>query len=209
MTEVPRDPSTLTDEELDAAIAAAIGRELRDDEELPLRGAADPAGAGPDDADADPEDRMARGYARNRARDEAIRAALRPLAPGERTGALVAGAVVAVLLAIGVVVGALTTHDLRDKGGSLPFGLFLGVIFLTVAWGMWSGRYWAVLAFEAFLWFEVIVVTIALIVASTWTAFALCVTVIALSGWLAWKLIRVMARIQAHDRQQAGLDILS
>ncbi|MCW3007645.1 MAG: hypothetical protein JWP17_2271, partial [Solirubrobacterales bacterium] len=61
------------------------------------------------------------------------------------------------------VVGALTTHDLRDKGGSLPFGLFLGVIFLVLAWGMWSSRYWAVLAFEAFLWFEVIVVTIALI----------------------------------------------
>jgi hypothetical protein len=196
-----RDPSELTDEELDEAIAAAIGRELADDEELPPLPAEAPA--------EDPEDAMRRGYARGRARDEAIRAALRPLPPGERTHALIAATVVCVLLAIGLVVGALTTNDLRDKGGSLPFGLFLGVIFLVVAWGMWNGRYWAVLSFEAFLWFEVIVVTIALIVASTWSAFALCVGVIAVSGWLAWKLIRVMARIQAYDRQQRGLDILS
>jgi K+-sensing histidine kinase KdpD len=181
------DPSTLTDEELDAAIAAKAAAEREDHGDETMR----------------------RGYARSRARDEAIRAALRPLPPGERTRALEVAAVVAVLLAIAVVVGALTTHDLRDKGGSLPFGLFLGVIFLVLAWGMWNSRYWAVLSFEAFLWFEVIVVTIALIVASTWTAFAVCVAVIALSGWMAWKLIRVMARIQAYDRQRAGLDILS
>ncbi|MCW3007644.1 MAG: hypothetical protein JWP17_2270 [Solirubrobacterales bacterium] len=156
-----------------------------------------------------PDEAMREGYARNRARDEAIRAALRPLPPGERTRALTVAAVVSVLLAVGIVVGALTTHDLRDKGGSLPFGLFLGVVFLALAWGMWNGRYWAVLSFEAFLWFEVIMVAIALIVASSWTAFAVCVAVIGLSGWLAWKLIRVMARIQAYDRQQAGLDILS
>jgi hypothetical protein len=200
----PRDPSELTDQELDEAIAAAIGRELLDDEDL-----LPPPAAAAATEDASSDDGLRRGYARGRARDEAIRAALRPLAPGERTGSLVAATVVCVLLAIGVVVGALTTDDLRDKGGSLPFGIFLGIVFLVVAWGMWNGRYWAVLSFEAFLWFEVIVVTIALIVASTWSAFVLCVAVIALSGWLAWKLIRVMARIQAYDRQQRGLDILS
>jgi hypothetical protein len=198
--DVPRDPSTLTDAELDEAIAAAIGRELSEDEELPP--VAQPAGP-------PTEDELRRGYARNRARDEAIRAALRPLPPGERTPSLVAAVIVCALLAVGIVVGALTTHDLRDKGGSLPFGLFLGIVFLTVAGSMWQGRYWAVLAFEAFLWFEVIMVTIALIVASTWTAFVVCVAVIALSGWLAWKLIRVMARIQAYNRRAAGLDILS
>jgi hypothetical protein len=204
--ERPIDPSEMTDEELDAAVAEALAREI-DFDDVPAA-----------DADVDPEaadrevlgdETMRRGYARNRARDQAIRQALRPLAPGERTPALIVASVVSVLLAIGVVVGALTTSDLRDKGGSLPFGIFLGLVFLAVGWGMWNGRYWAVLSFEAFLWFEVIVVTIALIVASTWSAFVLCVAVIALSGWLAWKLIRVMARIQAYDRRRRGLDILS
>lgn len=196
--ERPIDPSQLTDEELDAAVAEALARDGQLDEDPPAAA----------DVVAD-DDALRRGYARGRERDDAIRRALRPLAPGERTPPLIIASVVSLLLAIGVVVGALTTGDLRDKGGSLPFGLFLGVVFLGLAWGMWNGRYWAVLAFEAFLWFEVIVVGIALIVASTWTAFALCVVVIGLSGWMAWKLVRVMARIQAYDRQQAGLDILS
>jgi hypothetical protein len=150
----------------------------------------------------DPREAMARGYARGRERDEAIRAALAPLPPGERTTSLTVAVVVAVLLAVAVVVGALTTHDLREKGGTVPFGIFLAVLLLGCAWGMWRTRYWAVLAFEAFLWFEVIVSALALVVASSWAAFAICIVVIGLSGWLAWKLIRVMARIQAYERAQ-------
>jgi hypothetical protein len=146
-------------------------------------------------------DGMARGYARGRERDEAIRATLTPLGPGERTTALNVAIVVAVVLAIAVVIGALTTHDLREKGGTVPFGIFLALALLACAWGMWRTRYWAVLAFEAFLWFEVIVSALALVVANTWTAFVICILVVALSGWLAWKLIRVMARIQAYERQ--------
>jgi hypothetical protein len=69
---------------------------------------------------------------------------------------------------------------------------------------MWRGRYWAVLGFEAFLAFEIIVAALALIVARTWYGAVICVLVVGLSGWLAWKLIRVMARIQAHDREHRG-----
>jgi hypothetical protein len=150
----------------------------------------------------EPREAMARGYARGRERDEAIRAALTPLAPGERTTALNVAVVAAILLAIAIVVGALTTADLRDKGGTVPFGIFIAVVLLVCAWGMWHTRYWAVLAFEAFLWFEVIVSALALVVASSWAAFAVCIVVIGLSGWLAWKLIRVMARIQAYERAE-------
>jgi hypothetical protein len=154
----------------------------------------------------DPNAAMARGYARGRERDEAIRAALAPLPPGERTTALNVAVVVAILIAAAVVVGALITPDLRDKGGSVPFGVFIALVLLACAWGMWQTKYWAVLAFEAFLWFEVIVSALALVVASSWAAFVICLLVIGLSGWLAWKLIRVMARIQAWERAQLGLD---
>jgi len=155
------------------------------------------------------DDDLRRGYARGRARDEEIRAALVPLQPGERTTALTVAVVVAVLLAIGVVVGALTTDDLGDKGGTVPFGVFLAALLIACAWGMWNARYWAVLGFEAFLWFQVIMATLALVVASSWAAFAVCIVVIGLSGWLAWKLIRVMARIQARDRAPGPPDPLS
>ncbi len=147
------------------------------------------------------DDALRRGYARSRENADAIRAALVPLHPGERTTSLTVAVVVAVLLAIAVTVGALTTEDLREKGGTIPFGIFLSGVLLFVAWGMWHTRYWAVLAFEAFLWFQMIMTALALVVASSWVAFVLCIVLIGLSGWLSWKLIRVMARIQAADRQ--------
>lgn len=150
----------------------------------------------------DPREAMARGYARGRERDEAIRRALVPLAPGERTRALVVAVVVALALAIAIVVGALTTSDLREKGGAVPFGIFIAIVLVVCAWGMWNTRYWAVLAFDAFMWFHVIVSSLAIVVASTWTAVALCVAVVTLAGTMAWKLIRVMARIQAYERLQ-------
>jgi len=151
----------------------------------------------------EPREAMARGYARGRERDEEIRRSLVPLAPGERTTALVVAVVVAVALAIGVVIGALTTSDLREKGGAVPFGIFIALVLLFCAWGMWNTRYWAVLAFDAFMWFHVIVASLALVVASSWAAAVLCVGVVALAGTMAWKLIRVMARIQAYDRLAA------
>src|SRR5918999_4957548 len=43
---------------------------------------------------------LPRGYARSRARDEAIRAGLRPLRPGERPTAVTVGAIVATVLAV-------------------------------------------------------------------------------------------------------------
>ncbi len=141
-----------------------------------------------------------RGYARGRERDEAIRAALAPLAPGQRTTALTVAAVVAVVLAIGVLVGAATGGDLASRGGSWTGAALIAAVLLLAAWGMWRTRYWAVLGFEAFLAFQIIVAALALVVASSWYAAALCVAVVGLSGWLAWKLIRVMARIQAWGR---------
>jgi hypothetical protein len=147
---------------------------------------------------------MARGYARGRERDERIRAALDPLAPGQRTTGLTVACVVAVVLAITVLVGAATSNDLASRGGSWPGAIIIAALLGLAAFGMWRGRYWAVLGFEAFLAFEIIVAALALIVARTWYGAVICVLVVGLSGWLAWKLIRVMARIQAYERAHHG-----
>ncbi len=130
-------------------------------------------------------------------RDEALRAQLDPLSPGERPVALLVAVGVSALLAVGVLVGALTVHDLSSHGGSLAGGVFLAAVLALLAQGMYRQRYWAVLGFEALLAFQVIVTSLALVVASTLTAAGGSLLAIVLGGWLFWKLIRVMGRIQA------------
>lgn len=134
-------------------------------------------------------------------RDEQARSALTPLEPGERPPALRVAVAVAVLLALGVVVGVLTIHDLSRHGGSLAGGVFLACALVLLALGMYRRRYWAVLGFEAVLAFQIIVTSLALVVASTLLAAGLCLLSIVLGGWLFWKLVRVMGRIQAQDRR--------
>jgi hypothetical protein len=137
-------------------------------------------------------------------RDAEARAALEPLAAEEWPRPLVAAIVVAVLLAVVVMVGAASVHDLNRHGGSLPGAIFLAAVLVALASGMYRHRYWAVLAFEALLAFQVIVTSLALVVASTVTAAAVCIVSIGLGGWLFWKLVRVMGRIQAAGRGQDG-----
>lgn len=134
------------------------------------------------------------------ARPRAATAALPALGPGERPRPLQIAVALAVALAVAVLAGAFTIHNLSRHGGSLPGGLFLAGALLLLARGMWERRYWAVLSFEALLAFQIIVTSLALIVAETLLAAGLCVLSIGLAGWLFWKLVRVMGRIQAGER---------
>lgn len=135
-------------------------------------------------------------------RDAMARAELDPLAPGERPRALLIAVGVCVVLAIAVLAGALSVHDLSRHGGSLPGAIVLAAILSLLALGMYRRRYLAVLGFEALLAFQILVTSLALVVASTLTAAAVCVLGVGLAGWLFWKLIRVMGRIQAGERRE-------
>ena len=135
------------------------------------------------------------------ARDDLLRATLEPLREGERPRALLVASAVCILLAIAVIVGAVSIHDLSRRGGSLAGGVFLTIVLLLLAQGMYRRRYWAVLSFQALLAFQIIVTSLALIVASTLLAAAICLLSIGLGGWLFWKLIRVMGRIQVGERR--------
>jgi hypothetical protein len=126
---------------------------------------------------------------------------LTPLAEHERPSALLAAVAVSAALAVAVIVGALTVHDLSRRGGSLPGAIFLAAILTLLAQGMYRRRYFAVLGFEALLAFQILVTSLALVVASTLLAAAVCLIGIGLGGWLFWKLIRVMGRIQAGERR--------
>ncbi len=138
---------------------------------------------------------------RSPSREEIARATLKPLGEDERPPALLVAVAVATALALIVIVGALTIHGLHRHGGSLPGGVFLAGVLGLLALGMYRRRYWAVLSFEALLAFQILVTSLALVVSSTLLAAGLCLVSIVLAGWLFWKLVRVMGRIQAGERQ--------
>jgi uncharacterized membrane-anchored protein YitT (DUF2179 family) len=127
---------------------------------------------------------------------EEIRAALTPLAPGERPPALIVAILLAGALGLAVAIGTATIHELHRYGGSLPGGIFLSAFLLGVAFGMARRRYWAVVTFEALLVFQMLVATISLVLSNTLPAAAFSLLALALGGVLFWKLIRVMARLQ-------------
>jgi hypothetical protein len=156
--------------------------------------------AAPPKADPAAGEAMRRGYARSEERNEALRAGLTPLAPGERPLALTVAAVLsAVLATVNLAAFALGVEVDGRRPGALGVLLF-GALMLAAAWGLWHRRYWAVLGFEALLGITLAFAALSLMVASNVAALVLCVVILAGGGWLFWKLIRVMGRLQAPPR---------
>jgi hypothetical protein len=145
---------------------------------------------------------MARGYARSRERDDAARAALVPLAPGEKPRAVVVSAALAALIALGNLVLLAAGWEV-DGERPVVGGLIFTAVMLTAAVGMWQLRYWAVLGFEVLLGVSLVFALLGLLRASNPEAVLACVAVIVVAGPLFWFLIRAMARIQMPERRTA------
>jgi hypothetical protein len=144
---------------------------------------------------------MARGYARGRERDAAARAALKPLAPGERPLAVTLAALLAAVLGVSNVVLLVAGYEVDDNGQSAVGALIFAALMAAAAIGMWQCRYWAVLGFEALLGIAIVFAAISLMVASNLVAVLLCVGIIATASPFFWFLIRAMARIQLPVRR--------
>ena len=130
-----------------------------------------------------------------------MRAELQPLRQDERPPALIAGVVVAAALGVANVALYAAGVDVRGKAPSAAGAISFAAIMLVAAWGMWNLRYWAVLGFQALLGVTIVIAALSLAVASNLTAVALCVTIIVPGGWLFWKLVRVLARLQMPQRR--------
>jgi hypothetical protein len=126
---------------------------------------------------------------------------LEPLGADERPTPLLVAIGVCAVVAVVVLVGGLSIHNLSRHGGSLPGAIFLAAVLASVGVGMYQRRYFAVLAFEALLTFQIIVTSLALVIATSLLTAGLCLLVVGLAGWLFWKLVRVMGRIQAGEQQ--------
>jgi hypothetical protein len=144
-------------------------------------------------------ERTANGPAsRSGARDAAVRSTLQPLAPGERPWPIVAGAVLAalaggvqlVLFLAGVKLSVANTH--AAAGSTIAFA----VVMFMCAIGMWLKRYWAVLGFMALLAIAVVNFALALVKVSNLLGLGIAVAGILIPGFLFFKLIRVLSRLQ-------------
>lgn len=150
-----------------------------------------PVSADPASAPGEPPRRL-----RGEERDAQLRAGLTPLEPGERPAALkIASAVAATLAVLNVLfwaIGVDVQGEEPQLGGVLAFALLM----LIAAWGMWTGRYWAVLGFQALLATTILIAALSLLVAGNVLAVLLCTAIIGFGGWLFWKLVRVLGRMK-------------
>jgi hypothetical protein len=124
-------------------------------------------------------------------RNEEIRAGLEPLGPDERPYPLVIAAVFAVALGL-INVVLLLAGQSGDHG---PLVVYC-VLMLGLAYGMWTKRYVAVLLYEVLLGIAVVVGFLFLFLASSLIDLVICFGLIVPTGWLFWKLVRVLARLQ-------------
>ena len=145
-----------------------------------------------------------RGYARSRAKNDAARAALKPLARGERPTAVTVGAIAAVVLAAANVIAMIVGWDNlggdTDEGRAVAFTVLWSVILLWVAWGMWRSRYWAVLGMQTLLGITLVLASLSLITANSVGSVLILVVILAAAGSLFWFMVKAMARIQMPER---------
>ncbi|HEV2059402.1 MAG TPA: hypothetical protein VGR11_08590, partial [Solirubrobacteraceae bacterium] len=148
-----------------------------------------------------PDDALRRGYARRRGRDDEVRASLEPLAPGERPGIVTFAAIVAFVFAIANAATALTGNDISSATGDPSLTTAVTTALLLVAgFGMLARQYWAVLGFETILGLQIVFFSLYLIGVQEWWHAIVPVVAIGLLGWLFWKLVNAMARLQMPKR---------
>jgi hypothetical protein len=133
-----------------------------------------------------------------------LRARLEPLAPGERPAAVTVAAVIALLLAAGNIAFLVADVELRGQETSPGGAILFAGIMLTAAVGLWRARYWAVLGFQAILALALLFAAVSLAFVGNLTGVLICIGILAGAGWLFWKLVRALARIEMPERPGAS-----
>jgi hypothetical protein len=133
---------------------------------------------------------------RSEARNAAIRATLTPYEPGERPWIIVVCSLLAIGLGLGELVAWLAGATIGGKhpgaGGIVAFT----VVFVICGLGMWQMWYGAVLGFMALMAIVAVLFTLFLIEASNVYSALVALGIILVSGYLFFKLVRVLSRIQ-------------
>jgi hypothetical protein len=141
---------------------------------------------------------------RSERRDREAREKLEPLEHAERPTVVTISAVIAVVIGAGTLIAYLagaTYHGDRPPVVNVIWPVFL---MGMAAYGMWRARYWAVLGFDVFLVFVMIVAFIGLIAAKSVLGAVVFVAVLAGAGTLFFFMVKAMARIQMPERRAPG-----
>ena len=141
---------------------------------------------------------------RSEKRNAEIRATLTPYEPGERPWIIVVCSLLACGLGLGELVLWLAGATIGGKhpaaGGIIAFT----VVFVICGLGMWQMWYGAVLGFMALMAIVAVLFTLFLIEASNVWSALLALAIIGISGYLFFKLVRVLSRIQLPRTPERG-----
>ena len=133
---------------------------------------------------------------RSQRRDAEARAKLKPIAPGERPPVIIVATLIAGAIGGGQLIAFLAGATIRGHtpaaGGTIAFC----VLMLVCAAGMWRLWYGAVLGFMALLAIVVTLFSLFLIEASNVLGVVVALAIIVGGGYLFFKLVRVLSRIQ-------------
>jgi hypothetical protein len=133
---------------------------------------------------------------RSEARNAEIRVTLAPYAAGERPRIVLVSTALAAALALANLVSWLA--GLKVSGNHpAAIGIFLfSAVLLACAGGLWRMRSGAVLGFMCLMAIIAILFTLLLIEASNLLGAVVALVVIVVSGYLFFKLVRVLSRLQ-------------
>jgi hypothetical protein len=131
---------------------------------------------------------------RSEERNAAVRARLTPLAPGERPWPLLVSALLALSLVIANLV--LLVGDIKLRGAKPGSEVIYLALMLVCAYGLWRARYWAVLGFMVLLLLTMLEAAVLLVRASSAAGAALTAVLLFGGGYLFYKLVRVLSRVQ-------------
>jgi hypothetical protein len=133
---------------------------------------------------------------RSEARNAEVRATLRPIDPGERPRVIVASSALAAALALANLIAWLAGDKINGKHPAAAGIIVFSAVMGAAAIGMWRLWYGAVLGFMALLAIIAVIFTLLLIEASNVLGLVVALAIIGVSGYLFFKLVRVLSRIQ-------------
>jgi hypothetical protein len=133
---------------------------------------------------------------RSERRNAAVRAGLTPIKPGERPGAIQVSAAIALLVGIGNLIAFAAGVKIEGKHPAAGGVIIFSLLMIACAIGMWRLWYGAVLGFMALLAIICTIFALLLIEASNVLGVVVALAVVGGAGYLFFKLVRVLSRIQ-------------
>ena len=141
---------------------------------------------------------------RSETRNAQVRAALKPLEPGERPRVILACSALAAALGLANLIAWLAGDKIGGKHPAAAGIIVFSAVMAAAAIGMWQLWYGAVLGFMALLAIIAVIFTLLLIEASNVLGLVVALAIIGTSGYLFFKLVRVLSRLQMPRSPGSG-----